>query len=277
MTVVAQGAALVGWHLDRRSAREEALDLVLAGFFPAIASSSQPRPRAQRAGRFRPALRTGRRHHPPRRLVLAAMPERRCRARCSSTAAFSREARCRAPARRRSRRGEATRLEVLPHAIPISAVARGAVAYGQRCVVTALRIESRLGARLLRRARAPGAEASRGAWYRVVPRGAHEAEVHRSPAARSRSWSGARRASICSPPTTIASHTAGEVVAARRRSLPGAPARRGRASNAGEKPDAREVMVELEGELTPVGTLDLACVELGPSSKRRYRLGLRAA
>jgi len=153
-------------------------------------------------------------------------------------------------------------LRVLPQPDPDLAVARGAVAYGQ-----ALRGElARIGGGSARGFYV-GVE---GGAVCVVPRGAEEGTIHRVEK-RALALTVGRPARF----DLYASDEArtdrpGDVVAIdedRMQRLPPVATTLG----SGEK--AREVKVVLEGELTAVGTLDLACVEV--DTHRRHRLAFQ--
>ena len=158
---------------------------------------------------------------------------------------------------------------VLPGNDPDQAVALGAVAFGVALRGRGRRIESRSARGYYIGLGAPGDEPDSAIC--VVPRGGAEATrfVARAPGlmltlgrpARFDLWS-----------SDVAEDAAGSVVAldpdsfARIRPLVtrvGAPGEKG------------EIAVDLEGEVTPVGSLDLACVEVEPAagaSARRFRL-----
>jgi molecular chaperone DnaK (HSP70) len=161
-------------------------------------------------------------------------------------------------------------LRLLPHADPDLAVARGAVAYALARHGRGIRIGGGSSRGYYVEVAGDGARAA----VCVVPRGAREGAIQ---VARSRplSLSVGRPARFELWASDEASgHEPGDVVILdddRFVRLPpiAASFRRG-AGVAGET-----VRVALEGELTEVGTLDLACVELEPSSgaaPRRYRL-----
>jgi molecular chaperone DnaK (HSP70) len=160
-------------------------------------------------------------------------------------------------------------LEVLENDAPDLAVARGAVAYGQSLRGHGMRIESSSA-----RGYYVGLEAPREGEPRrlvsVVPRGAREAEIHRVEGRTFGLVVGrpARFDLFASDDAPI--HPPGEVVTLDDDfvALPPVAVH----FEAGEGDRTREMLVELEGELTPVGTLDLACVELGTAERKRYRL-----
>jgi molecular chaperone DnaK (HSP70) len=167
-------------------------------------------------------------------------------------------------------------VEVLPHADPDLAVARGAVAYGLTLSGRGVRIEG--GAP---RGYYVGLDAASGGAARravcVVPRGAREGVVQRA--------EGRTFGLVVGRPVRfdlfgsdeVPVHTPGEIIDLdddRFEALPPVAAafgERGPSSRA-----ADEVRVVLEGELTAIGTLDLACVEAGPSPgatvPRRFQL-----
>jgi hypothetical protein len=159
-------------------------------------------------------------------------------------------------------------LQVLENGDPDLAVARGAVAYGQSLRGHGMRIESSSA-----RGYYIGLDAPREGERRlvsVVPRGAREAEIHR---AKGRTFGlvvgrPARFDLFASDDAPI--HSPGEIVTLDDDfvALPPIAVH----FEAGDGDRSREMLVELEGELTPVGTLDLACVELGSAERKRHRL-----
>jgi hypothetical protein len=160
-------------------------------------------------------------------------------------------------------------LRMLENRDPDIAVARGAVAYGQSLRGHGTRIESSSA-----RGYYVGLEAPREGEPRrlvcVVPRGAREAEIQRASGRTFGLVVGrpARFDLFASDDAPV--HPPGEVVPLDDDfvALPPVAVQ----FEAGEGERTGEMLVELEGELTPVGTLDLACVELGTGERKRHRL-----
>ena len=265
VSVVSPGARLVGSTLTTRLEREEAERVVLDGFFPEVPKDARPE-------RVRSAL------------VAFGLPYEKDVAITRHVAWFlARHAEGDAPHalllnggifRARSVGERLThvieqwggpKLRVLPHADPDLAVARGAVAYGLARHGHGVRIEG--GAA---RGYYVGIGDQRGVC--VVPRGAREGVVHVA--------TGREFALVVGRPARFdlfasddaAVHLPGEAVVLdddRFHALPPV------AASFAPSRAATEIKVALEGELSPLGTLDLACVELGAPSPRRFRLAFQ--
>jgi molecular chaperone DnaK (HSP70) len=159
-------------------------------------------------------------------------------------------------------------VEVLPHVDPDLAVARGAVAYALARSGRGLRIGG--GAA---RGYYLGLEADEGAARKavcVVPRGAEEG----APAVAA----GRALALVVGRPVRFdlfasdeRSDTPGDVVTLDDDAFEALPPA---VVSFGSARKAEEVKVELEGELTAIGTLDLACVEIA-EPRRRFRLAFQ--
>ena len=264
VTVLAAGSRLVGGAMTTRLTREETSKIVLEGFFPEVGKDAKPE-RARSA------------------LVAFGLPYEKDAAITRHVASFlARHAEGQVPHalllnggifRSRKVGAELARVmatwggpkvTVLPHADPDLAVARGAVAYGLARHGHGVKIEG--GAA---RGYYVGLGDTRAVC--VVPRGAKEGVIHVA--------EGQKFALVVGRPVRFdlfasddaAVHVPGETVALddeRFYRLPPvatafAPAR-----------TASEIRVALEGELTPVGTLDLACVEIAPEP-RRFRLAFQ--
>ncbi|HEX8796701.1 MAG TPA: Hsp70 family protein [Polyangiaceae bacterium] len=268
VTVVSPGAKLVGGTRTTRITREEAERIAVDGFFPVVPGDAKPQ-------RSRGAL------------VAFGLPYERDVAITRHVASFLTRHlepgtwpdavllnggvfRADAIARRLvevlgSWRPE-SRVERLGDADPDVAVARGAVAYA-----------------LARRGRGTriGGGSARGYFVAVdetlsravcvVPRGAEEGVTH---GVRGRTFALAtgRRVRFDVLASDEARASSGDVVDVdedRFARLPPLVA----SLDASE--GAAEIPVTLEGELTPVGTLDLACVELGAERPRRFRLAFQ--
>ncbi len=265
VTVVSAGAQLVGGTMTTRIDREEAARIVLDGFFPEVAKDARPE-RARSA------------------LVAFGLPYERDVAITRHVAWFlARHAEGEGPSAvllnggifRAKSVGErlvsvieqwgGPKPKVLPHADPDLAVARGAVVYGLSRYGHGVRIEG--GAA---RGYYVGIGDHRGVC--VVPRGAKEGVVHVA--------TGREFALVVGRPVRFdlfasddaAVHVPGEAVDIddeRFHALPPV------AASFEPSRNAAELKVALEGELTPVGTVDLACVEIGPESPRRFRLAFQ--
>ena len=274
VTVLGQGARLFEGTLVTEITRAEAERVVLDGFFPPAALDARPE-RARSA------------------LVAFGLPYERDPAVTRHVASFfARHARAggetRGPnaillnggvflaARLAARLVDVLRawggppIALLPHADPDLAVARGAVAYALARRGHGVRIGG--GAA---RGYYVGLEAKAEAGPRralcVVPRGAEEGAPQ---LARGRTLG-----LVVGRPVRFdlfasdqASDRAGDVISIDDESfeaLPPVAVSFGAASKS-----AREVRVELEGELTAIGTLDLACVEV-EEPHRRFRLAFQ--
>ncbi|WP_437645086.1 Hsp70 family protein [Sorangium sp. So ce362] len=279
VTVLSHGARLVGGALTTRLGREEVEGIVLDGFFPEAPRDA--RPQRGRSG-----------------LVAFGLPYERDAAITRHVAwFFARHApdargptalllnggvfRARRVAERLAQvieRWGGPRLDVLPHADPDLAVARGAVAYGLALAGRGVRIEG--GAA---RGYYVGLEPPAGGGPRpavcVVPRGAKEGSVHAA-AGRTFALAVGRpvRFDLFASDDARADR-AGDLVPLeedRFEALPPVAV----AFDAGDAARAAagkqaEVRVQIEGELTAIGTLDLACVEVGVPAPRRFRLAFQ--
>ncbi|MGK4000500.1 Hsp70 family protein [Sorangium sp. So ce1024] len=281
VTVLSHGARLVGGALTTRLGREEVERVVLDGFFPETPRDA--RPQRGRSG-----------------LVAFGLPYERDVAITRHVAwFFARHApasrgptalllnggvfRARRVAERLARaieRWGGPPLDMLPHADPDLAVARGAVAYGLALAGRGVRIEG--GAA---RGYYVGLEPPAGGGPRpavcVVPRGAKEGSAHVA--------AGRTFALVVGRPVRFdlfasddaREDRAGDIVPLeedRFEALPpvavafdGGDAARAHA----EGGKRAEVRVQIEGELTAIGTLDLACVEVGVPAPRRFRLAFQ--
>ena len=155
------------------------------------------------------------------------------------------------------------RLTVLRHADPDLAVARGAVVFGQALNGRGLRIGG---------GSAHGYYVGLGGAHHhrlmcVVPRGAREGERHLAPTPLKLKLGRAVRFELFASECAVL-HAPGEVATLNEDDFEALPqvVAEFEASQADEAVD-----VQVAGELTPVGTLDLECLESGGSG-RRYRL-----
>jgi molecular chaperone DnaK (HSP70) len=270
ISVVAEGSRLVGGTLSTRLGRAEAESILLDGFFPR-APRDAPLQRARAA------------------LVGLGLPYERDVAITRHIAAFlARHAPGQAPGavllnggvfhspRIRERLAAALDawggppVTILPHADPDLAVARGAVTYGLARRGHGVTIESG-SARGYYVEVTTGGEARKGVC--VVPHGSKEGIMQ---------VAGARVLTlVVGRPVRFElfasddarGHGPGDVVALDDEHfdrLPPVTASFGEVSHADET-----IRVVLEGELTAIGTLDLACVEVPPGAStppRRFRL-----
>ncbi len=275
VTVLGHGARLLGGTLSTEITRAEAERVVLDGFFPPAAPGARPE-RARSA------------------LVAFGLPYERDPAVTRHVAGFFAR---HAPtaggtaggpsaillnggvflaARIAARLVDAIRawggppIELLPHADPDVAVARGAVAYALARRGRGVRIGG--GAA---RGYYVGLEAPSGAEPRravcVVPRGVEEG-APQLVRGRALGLVVGRPVRFDLFASDEASDRPGDVVAIdddRFEALPPVAVSLGAASKS-----AREVRVELSGELTAIGTLDLACVEV-EEPRRRFRLAFQ--
>jgi molecular chaperone DnaK (HSP70) len=278
ITLLAQGSRLVGATLSTRLGREETERIVLDGFFPEA-------PRDARPQRTRSAL------------VAFGLPYEKDVAITRHVAwFFARHAKGVGPsalllnggvfrARRVGERLSAAiqawggpELALLPNADPDLAVARGAVAYGLALAGRGLRIEGGAARGYYVGLERPAAGGPRPAVC-VVPRGAKEGTTH---AATGRTF-----ALVVGRPVRFdlfASDDAridrpGEVVPMEEDRFEALPpvaiAFDAGATDPRPSLKSTEVRVQLEGELTAIGTLELACVEVGAEPPRRFRLAFQ--
>jgi hypothetical protein len=167
-------------------------------------------------------------------------------------------------------------LTVLPHADPDLAVARGAVAYGLALEGHGITIEGGAARGYYLGLEGGGRGAPARKAICVLPRGAREGTRYVA--------AGRTLALLVGRPARFdlfasdddAVHSPGDVVAIdedRFQALPPVAA-----SIKDPTKKSAEVHVHIEGELTAVGTLDLACVEVGvapPAIPRRFRLAFQ--
>jgi hypothetical protein len=154
-------------------------------------------------------------------------------------------------------------VELLPHPDPDLAVALGAVAYGRARLGHGERI---------------GGGTARGYYVGVgglnavciVPRGTKEGSIERAEG-RTFSLIVGRPARFDVFASDVYVHRPGEAVVVDDESYGRLPPVTARLP--GEK---GEIKVALEGELTPVGTLELRCVEVDKDEPRRFRLAFQA-
>lgn len=279
VTVLSHGARLVGGALTTRLGREEVEGVVLDGFFPEAPRDA--RPQRGRSG-----------------LVAFGLPYERDVAITRHVAwFFARHApeargptalllnggvfRARRVAERLAQvveRWGGPPLDLLPHADPDLAVARGAVAYGLALAGRGVRIEGGAARGYYVGLEPPAAGRPRPAVC-VVPRGAKEGSVH---AAAGRTF-----ALVVGRPVRFDLFASDDARADRAGDL--VPLEDDRfdalppiavAFDAGDAARAAtgkqaEVRVQIEGELTAIGTLDLACVEVDAAAPRRFRLAFQ--
>lgn len=273
VTVLATGAALVGSTLSTRLGRIEAESLVLDGFFPEA-------PREARPARARSAL------------VAFGLPYEPDPAITRHVAAFfARYAQVPGPdalllngglfrAQGVSRRLTQVMTSwggpppaLLPHTDPDLAVARGAVAYGLALAGHGLLIGGGAPHGYYVGLREAGSRTIRRALC-VVPRGAQEGERYvASSTPLALRVGGPVRFELFASDAPVA-RVPGQVVGLDEDQFERLPPVAMTFDVPGAQPD-QEVPVALEGELSAIGTLELACVEQNvapPAKPRRFRL-----
>ncbi len=271
VTVLARGASLFGGSLTARLTRDEASRLVLDGFFPEAPRDAKPA--RARGGLVAAGLPYERdvavtrhvahffaRHAPesrgPRAILLNGGVFRAARIAERLTAAIQ--------------AWGGPPIATLPLADPDLAVARGAVAYALALAGRGVRIEG--GAAL---GYYVGLDAPKGGGPRsavcVVPRGAKEG-VAQSAEGRSFALVLGTRVRFDLFASDEANHRSGEVVTLDDDTFEPLPPVAVAFEASARK--AETVKVALEGELSAIGTLDLACVEVGAqaATPRRFRL-----
>jgi molecular chaperone DnaK (HSP70) len=270
VTVLGAGARLIGGALSTRLSREETENVVLDGFLPPAGRHEKPR----RGGSA---------------LVSFGLPYERDVAITRHVAHFFARHAPEAPgphalllnggvfrARRIAERllqsiacwgGPAP--EILPHADPDLAVARGAVVYGLALHGRGLRIEGGAGRGYYVGLSARPGEAR--SLVCVVPRGAREGVRHEA--------TGRTFSLLLGRPVRFDLFASDEATDAPGAVIPLDPERFhplppiATAIEPGARPG--EVAVQLEGELSAIGTLDLACVEVAASAPRRFQLSFQ--
>jgi molecular chaperone DnaK (HSP70) len=275
VSVAAAGSRLVGSTLRARVTRDEALAIVLEGFFPQAPAEAEPvRARGGLVGFGLPYERDVAitRH-------VAAFFRRHAEGALAPRAVLLNGGVFHSPriAERLVRALDAwggPPVVVLPHAEPDLAVARGAVSYGlsRRRGAATISSGSARGYYVEVAAKPPMSRAV----VCVVPRGAEEGAVQVA--------SGAPLALVVGRPARFdlhasdnaRGHRAGDVLAWSDVDLDPLPPLF--ASFEESTPTEGSVRVAIQGELTAIGTLDLACVELDPPAgraPRRFRLAFR--
>lgn len=272
--ILSTGSALVGSTLSTDLTRSEVERIVLDGFFPAITrDEAAQRSRTALVGFGLPYERDAAitRH-------VSAFLKRHTSASSSQTIALLMNGgvfRARRIAERLSNvigSWFSDSPRILPPTDPDLAVARGAVAYGLALQGHGLRIEGGAPRGYYVGLDPDGAGRRRALC--VVPRGAKEGERHHA---------GQRLALVVGAPVRFdlyasdtALHAPGSVVEIDQGDFDTLPAITAEL-DAGDH-NRTTVDVAIEGELTPIGTLDLACVELADGSAeptaapRRHRL-----
>ncbi|MBV9946045.1 MAG: Hsp70 family protein [Myxococcales bacterium] len=272
VTVLARGAALVGGARSTRLGREEAEALVLEGFFPLVAPSA--RPQRTRGALLAFGLPFERdvaitrhvgsflaRHLPggerPDAVLLNGGVFRSARLAERLVACLA------------ALRGAEVRR--LPGADPDLAVARGAVAYAAARRGRGVRIGGGTARGYyvgVAGAGAAGPSAARAVC--VVPRGADEGQVFGA-LGRTFALATGRPVRFDVYASDEARAAQGDVVEIEEERFDRLPPLCTEIGGAGR----REVRVSIEGELTAVGTLDLACVEVDAAAPRRFRLAFQ--
>ncbi|HEX2871281.1 MAG TPA: Hsp70 family protein [Polyangiaceae bacterium] len=268
--VAGRGSALVGGTLSTELSRAEVEELVFGGFLPLIARAEAAS--KARAGLVAFGLPYERDPAISRHVVrfLQRYSEAGVDALLLNGGLFHAQ---RAAERVREVVSEwsGRQVQLLPYPEPDLAVARGAVAYSRSLSGHGLRIGSgtprgfyvSVDERAARRALC------------VVPRGAREGERH---AARS----GGLWLRVGQPvrlelytSDTATAHQPGELVVLDDDFVPLPPVTTLFARGDADSAEQADLEVALEGELSPVGTVELACVELHPAEgrvARRFRL-----
>jgi molecular chaperone DnaK (HSP70) len=284
VTILGHGARLIGGTLSAEITREEAERVVLDGFFPAAARDARPE-RARSAlvafglpferdpaitrhvAHFfsRHAVRDGTPPHTPPRASSTEGPT----AVLLNGGVFL-AARIAGRLLDTLRAWGGPEIELLPHADPDLAVARGAVVYA----LARRGVGVRIGGGAARGYYVGVEGASRDEARRavcVVPRGAEEGAPQVA-AGRTLGLVVGRPVRFDLFASDEASDRPGDLVTLdddRFEALPSALVSFGTAARSAE-----EVKVALEGELTAIGTLDLACVEI-TEPRRRFRLAFQ--
>ena len=268
ITLARRGAKLVGGTLSTTLTQDEAERIVLEGFWPVV-------PRDARPQRARTAL------------VAFGLPYERDVAITRHVASFCARHASTGPSALLLNGGVfraariAKRLEdvvagwggptpsVLPHADPDLSVARGAVAYALALRGRGLRIESGAARGFYIGLGAPAEDQARRAVC-VLPRGTKEGEVRRVEDRVFALTVGRPVRFDLFASDTATGHVPGQIVEIDEETFaPLPPLATTVAASDGE------VNVVLEGELTPVGTLELSCVEIDAPSPRRFRLAFQ--
>lgn len=281
VSVLGAGSRLVGGALATRLARDEVQEVVLEGFLPIVPRDARPQRRGSALVAFglpyeRDVAMTRHlawffaRHAPdavgPRALLLngGVLRSPRIAARIADAI----------------RAWGGPPLTVLPHADPDLAVARGAVAYGLALEGHGITIEGGAARGYYLGLEGGGRGAAAGSPARkaicVLPRGAREGTRYVA--------AGRTLALLVGRPARFdlfasdddAVHSPGDVVAIDEDRFQALPPVAAAIKDPTKK--SAEVHVHIEGELTAVGTLDLACVEVGvapPAIPRRFRLAFQ--
>jgi molecular chaperone DnaK (HSP70) len=282
VTVLAAGANLVGGARTTRLTREETKRIVLEGFWPIVPADSRPQrvrsalvafglPYEREVAVTRHVAAFVARHLPagtlPNAVLLNGGVFRAARIGDRMIATLA-----------GWRAGE--RIERLSDSDPDLAVARGAVGYALARLGRGVRIGGGAGRGYFVGIAGDGPDAVPGERHAVpariaraicvVPRGAEEGTVY---AARGRTLALAvgRPVRFDLLASDAVDARAGDVVDVDDECFARLPP----LATAIDAGAARDLRVSIEGELTPVGTLDLACVEVGASPARRFRLAFR--
>jgi molecular chaperone DnaK (HSP70) len=263
IALLGRGAHLVGGAIRTAVTREECEKVVLDGFFPIAPRDAKPeRTRSALVAWGLPYERdVAITRHVAWFFARHAPPEAHPHALLVNGGVF-RGARVTERLVRAIEAWGGPRLRVLPQPDPHLGVARGAVAYGL----------ARKGELLKIGGGSPRAfyVAADGGAVCVVPRGAEEGVVHRPPG-RTFALTVGRPARFELYASDERDDPPGAVVPIDEETMARLPPL-ATVFAAGQKP--REVNVALEGELTAIGTLDLACVEID-GEKQRFRLAFQ--
>ncbi len=265
-----RGAALVGGSLRTAITQQEAREVVLAGFFPAVARSE--RPGKARGGLIAFGLPYERDPAITRHVaefVARHVPEGEAVHALLLNGGVFRASALRGSLVEVIASWQALRPTVLGGTDPDHAVALGAVAYGRALSGHGRRIDSRVARGYYLGLGAPGDAGAQAVC--IVPRGAEEG-VRFVAGERPFGLTLGRPARFDLWSSDLARHAAGDVVKVDdEHFVQGRP----RAVRVGAPGEKGEVAVALEGEVSALGTLDLAFVESsepGGSAPRRFRL-----
>jgi len=268
--IAALGSALVGGTLATELTRSEVEELVFSGFLPFVTrSEAAPRPRAGLVGFGLPHERD-----PAISRHIVQFLERQGAASVDAlllNGGLFHAPRAAERVRELVSAWSGREVELLPYPDPDLSVARGAVAYGRSLAGHGLRI----GGGTPRGFYAAVDERSARRALCVVPKGAREG-------ARYEARSGGLWLRVGEPvrlelytSDSAASHRPGDVVSLDDDFMPLPPVTTLFGHAQGEPEEESDVEVALEGELSAVGTVELACVELRPlkaRAPRRFRL-----
>jgi molecular chaperone DnaK (HSP70) len=266
ITLLGRGAALVGQTLQTELSASEVEDVILSGFFPEVPRDARP----ARGGAALVAFGLPYERDPAITRHVASFLARHLPDDGAPLALFLAGGIFNAPPVRERIEGIIGEwlgrpVSALRSTDPDLSIARGAVAYGLALQGHGLRIRSGSPRGYYLGIDADDAKAARAVC--VIPRGAPEGERHRV-GVRGLSMVVGRPVRFDLYASDVGLHEPGAVVGVDHGELEAlAPVTTTFSSS---KPAGASLPVELEGELTAVGTLELACVET--ERERRHRL-----